>query len=49
MVRKFYALHPNQPKPVGWGKRSCPGAGRPNANAGRTYVIVAGAPTLRYR
>jgi hypothetical protein len=33
---------------MGWGTRSCSGAGRPNANAAWINVIVAGAPTLGY-
>jgi hypothetical protein len=28
MVREFHSQHPNQPKPLGWGTRSRPGARR---------------------
>jgi hypothetical protein len=49
MVREFHASYPNQPKPVGWGMRSRPGAGSPDTNAARIYVIAARAPTLGYR
>jgi hypothetical protein len=48
MVCEFHALHPNKPKPVGWGMRSRPGTGRQNTNAARIYVITAGASTLGY-
>jgi hypothetical protein len=48
MVHELHALHSCQPKPVGWGTRSHPGTGRPDANATRVDVIPAGAPTLCY-
>ncbi len=48
MVREFHASHPNQPKPVGWGTRSRPGARHRDADAAKIYVLAAGAPTLRY-
>jgi hypothetical protein len=49
MVHKLHALYPNQPKPIGWGMQSCPGAGHQNTNATRIHVITAKAPTLGYR
>jgi hypothetical protein len=48
MVCELHVLHPNQPKPMGWGMQSCPGAGHQNANAARIYMIVARAPMLAY-
>ncbi len=49
VVREFHALHPNLPKPMGWGTRSHPGAGSQDANAATSYVIAARAPTLYNR
>jgi hypothetical protein len=48
MVCKIHALHPNQSDLVSWMMCKCPGAGRPNAEATRTYVTVARSPMLTY-
>jgi hypothetical protein len=49
MVHEFHISHPNQPRPIGWGTRSRPGAEHPNSDAASIYAIATGAPTLHYR
>jgi hypothetical protein len=41
MVYKFYAAHPNQPKPLGWVMYSRPSR--------QQIVAVTGKPTLHYQ